>query len=181
MQQRGWVRILVGLRAFLGVVYLSNGFAKLFEFSGFSIGPWRQFLIDRAGARSILASNVHDPNSGIGLARDLANNVILPNWSWMQWLVTAGEIAVGLGLLFGVLGRVAALGGFLMAFPLFLFSLGTGGWTYDYLFEPVLLGLIALTPGLPALDAWLARRARRTRSPVSPGDHGTDPRVPSAP
>jgi len=49
-------RALVTLRSFLGVVYLSNGAAKLFEFSGFSIGPWRQFLIDRNGARRILSS-----------------------------------------------------------------------------------------------------------------------------
>ncbi len=126
MHQHSWGRALLILRSFLGIVYLSNGAAKLFGFSGFSIGPWRQFLIDRDGARSILASNVHSSDHGLGIARDLANNFILPNWSWIQWLVTVGEVAVGLGLLLGIFGRLAALGGLLMALPLFIFDLGAG-------------------------------------------------------
>lgn len=167
VDQRGWGRALVALRTFMGVVYLSNGASKLFGFSGFSIGPWRQFLIDRDGARAILASNVHNPASGLGVARDLANNFILPNWGWMQWLVTFGEVAVGLGLLLGILGRISAVGGFLMAFPLFIFALGAGGWTYDYLFEPVLLAILMLTPGLPGMDEVLLRRLRRGAPPLA--------------
>lgn len=181
MQQRSWGRALVALRAFLGVVYLSNGAAKLFSFSGFSIGPWRQFLIDRNGARSILASNVHNPDFGVGIARDVANNLILPNWSWIQWLITLGEVAVGLGLLLGILGRLAALGGFLMAFPLFIFALGAGGWTYDYLFEPVLLGILMLTPNLPGLDGVLLSRMRhRSAAPAVTGVSATHAETPAS-
>lgn len=169
----------MALRSFLGVVYLSNGAAKLFGFSGFSLGPWRQFLIDRNGARSILASNVRNPDYGLGFARDLANNFILPNWSWIGWLVTLGEVAVGAGLLLGVLGRASALAGFLMAFPLFIFALGAGGWTYDYLFEPVLLGILVLTPNLPGMDGILRSRVRRGRAASAPEGIIATPTVPT--
>jgi len=174
VDRTSWGRALLALRSFLGVVYLTNGAAKLFGFSSFSIGPWRQYLIDRDGARSILASNVRNPNHGIGIARDLANNLILANWSWLQWLLTAAEIGVGLGLLLGFLGRIAALFGFLLAFPLFIFALGTGAWTYDYLFEPVLLAILALTANLPGIDGWMRRRlggeqsAPETPVPIEP-------------
>lgn len=69
MRQRSWGRVLLILRSFLGIVYLSNEAAQLFGFSEFSIGPWRQFLIDRSGVRSILASNVHSSDHGLGVAR----------------------------------------------------------------------------------------------------------------
>lgn len=152
----GWA--LVGVRLLMGIAYLSNGLAKLFGFSNFSIGPWSQFLINRPGARGILASNVS--HGGIGFLNDFARNTVLPHWDVFGWVLTAGELAVGLGLLLGILGRLAALGGFLMSFVLFLWSLGGGFWTYDYVFEPVLLGILALTPGLPGLDRLVLDRIR---------------------
>ena len=160
-----WRWSLVAVRSFLGVVYLTNGLAKLIGFSHFSIGPWAQYLIDRAGARGILAANVANPHLGIGPFRGFATVVLLPNWGVIGWVVTAGELAVGLGLLLGILGRLAALGGFLMAFLLFIWAFGAGGWTYDYLYEPVLLAILALTPGLPGLDSVIARRRLAAGSP----------------
>lgn len=159
-----WRWALVALRSFVGIVYFTNGLAKLLSFSHFSIGPWTQYLINREGAREILASNVHNVNAGIGIFRDFANNVVLPHWNVIGWVVTAGELAVGLGLMFGVLARVAALGGFAMAFPLLIWAFGAGGWTYDYLFEPVLLAILVFTPSLPGLDS-LALRLLRSASP----------------
>lgn len=160
-----WCRALLALRSFVGVVYFTNGLAKLAGFSHFSIGPWSQYLINQDGARTILASNVHNAQAGIGVFRDLANNVVLPNWNVIGWVVTAGELAVGVGLMLGILGRVAALAGFVMAFLLFIWALGAGGWTYDYLFEPVLLAILALTPGLPGLDSLIARRRANAAPP----------------
>lgn len=155
-----WRWSLVTVRSFLGIVYLTNGLAKLFGFSHFSIGPWTQYLINQDGARSILASNVHNTQFGIGIFRDFANNVVLPNWGAIGWIVTTGELAVGLGLLLGILPRIAALGGFVMSFLLFIWALGAGGWTYDYLFEPVLLGILVFPQGLPGLDSVLRERFR---------------------
>lgn len=164
MEMSSWRWALVALRSFVGVVYFTNGLAKLIGFSHFSIGPWTQYLIDRDDARGILAANVSNMHAGIGVFRDLATNVVLPNWNVFGWVVTAGELTVGIGLMLGILGRLAALGGFLMAFLLFMWALGAGGWTYDYLFEPVLLAILVFTPTLPGLDTLVWQRLR----PVSP-------------
>lgn len=164
MQISAWGWALVTLRSFMGVVYFTNGLAKLAGFSHFSIGPWSQYLINRDDAHGILASNVHNAQFGIGIFRDFATSVVLPNWGVIGWVVTAGELAVGLGLMLGILGRVAALGGFAMAFLLFIWAFGAGGWTYDYLFEPVLLAILVFTPGLPGLDSLIPRR-RTTAAP----------------
>lgn len=152
-------RVLVALRTFVGTVYLSNGLAKLFAFHDVTIGPWKSYLINSDDARAILHANVSNPDYGLGFVRDLLNSLVLRNWGAFSWIVTFGEIAVGVGLLLGILGRVAALGGFLLSFPLFVAALGQpGAWMFDYLFEPMLLALLAFTPGLPGLDGWVVRR-----------------------
>lgn len=166
-----WQWSLVAVRTFLGVVYFTDGLAKLAGFSAFSLGPWRQYLFNQSGARSLLASNVH--NGGIGPLRDFATGFVLPHWAVISWVVTAGELAVGVGLILGVLGRVAALGGLAMSLLLFLWSLGAGAWTFDYLFEPVLLGILLLTPGLPGVGPMLvARLFQPTHLAPSPSSRG---------
>jgi thiosulfate dehydrogenase [quinone] large subunit len=151
-----WRSALVAVRTFLGLVYFTDGLSKLFGFDHFTLGPWSQYLITQSGAKAALAYDIR--NAGIPIANDFARNFVLPNWGVIGWIVTAGELAVGLGLLLGLLGRTAALGGFLMAFMLFIWDLGAGGWTWDYLYDPVLLGILMLTPGLPGLDQVLRPR-----------------------
>lgn len=165
VEMSSWRWALVALRSFVGIVYFTNGLAKLIGFSHFSIGPWAQYLIDRGGAHGILAANVSNMHTGIGVFRDFATNVVLPNWNVIGWVVTAGELAVGVGLMLGILGRAAALGGFFMAFLLFIWALGAGGWTYDYLFEPVLLAILVFTPKLPGLDGLVWQRLGQASPP----------------
>lgn len=73
----------------------------------------------------------------------------------MQWLLTLGELDVGIGLLLGLLSQISAAAGFLLSFSTFVFALAANGWTYDYLFEPVILGALAFAPFLPGLDSRL--------------------------
>ena len=47
-------RGLALLRGFLGLVFLLNGLAKLFEFHAVTIGPYVANLIDRSDTRFIL-------------------------------------------------------------------------------------------------------------------------------
>ncbi len=161
-----WSAALVVLRTFLGIAYFTNGLAKLIGFSNFTIGPWTQYLINRPGAKGVLTYDVHNPHYGIPLARDFAHNFVLPNWDVIGWVVTAGELGVGIALLLGIFGRLGAFAGFLMALMLFIWDLGAGGWTYDYLYDVVLLGILMLTPNLPGLDRLMpwsrAYRGRRT-------------------
>lgn len=150
-----WMWALVAVRSFLGIVYFTNGLAKLIGFSSFSLGPWHQYLINRAGAASILAANVH--NDGIAPLRDLATGV-LTHWDVLSWVLAAGELAAGAGLMLGILGRLAAGGALAMSLILFLWSAGAGAWTFDYLFEPVLLGILAAVPALPGVDGMIRAR-----------------------
>lgn len=145
---------LVALRTFLGVVYLSNGLAKLFDLHVVSVGPWTTYLINRHDALGIQKANT---NSSPGFLHDLGTFVI-NNWGVFQWLLTAGELAVGIGLLIGVLSRASTGVGLLLALAPFVFTLGAHTWTYDYLFEPVTLGILATVPSLPGVDSYIRRR-----------------------
>jgi thiosulfate dehydrogenase [quinone] large subunit len=147
----GYRAALVVVRSFLGIVYLSNGLAKLFGFHDVAVGPWRTFLLNRDDALNIQMGNT---SSSPGVLHDVGN-IILANWGVFQWLLTLGELAVGLGLLLGLLSRLTAIAGFLLAFSTFLFTFGAGTWTFDYLFEPALFVALAIAPPLPGLDSRL--------------------------
>ncbi len=162
----GWPLSL--LRIFFGIVYLSNGLAKITGTSSVSLGPWRSFLINSDGARGILR---HDAATSIGPYHDLVFNVILPHYSIFGAVVTAAEIAVGVGLLTGILGRLAALGGALLTLNVQVAAIGGGEWTYEYLVELVPLLYLAAVPSghlrildrLPGLGRPVpARSASRT-------------------
>jgi uncharacterized membrane protein YphA (DoxX/SURF4 family) len=140
---------LVLVRTFLGLVYLTNGLAKLFEFHSVVLGPWKTFLIDRGDAFGIQSGNT---SSSPGFLHDIGL-VIVANWGNFQFLLTFAELAVGLALLLGLLSRLTILGGFLLAFSTFIFTLGAETWMFDYLFEPVLFLVLAIAPPLPGLDS----------------------------
>jgi thiosulfate dehydrogenase [quinone] large subunit len=157
----GYRSALVVVRTYLGIVYLSNGLAKLFGFHDVNILGWKTFLINRDDAFNIQMGNT---SSSPGFLHDLGM-FILANWTVFQWLLTLGELAVGLGLLLGLLGRLTAIGGFLLAFATFIFTLGAGTWTFDYLFEPAIFVALMISPPLPGLDSrmpWGRRTADGT-------------------
>ena len=155
----GYQTALVVVRAFLGIVYFTNGLAKLFGLHDLIIGPWHTFLINRDDALNIQMGNT---NSSPGLIHDLGS-LVIANWGVFQWLLTLGELAVGIGLVLGVLGRLTAIGGFLLAFSTFIFTLGAGTWTFDYLFEPALFIVLIVAPPLPGLDSRLPWGRSSTR------------------
>jgi len=144
-------RALLPLRVFLGIVFLYAGISKIADkrfLDGTSpISIHAQVLaVKRASPIGGLLGPVADHSFAFGLFMALA------------------EIAVGLGVLLGLLTRVAALGGMLIALSLWL----TVSWQAEpwytsadvvYLFalSPLLLG----GAGEFSLDAWLARARER--------------------
>jgi thiosulfate dehydrogenase [quinone] large subunit len=82
-------------------------------------------------------------------------------------LVACGELAVGLGTLFGLFGRIAALGGMLLSLSFFLTVSYNDNPYYD---GADIVFLFAWTPfvlggsGLWSLDGVLARRAAEARA-----------------
>jgi uncharacterized membrane protein YphA (DoxX/SURF4 family) len=84
------------LRVGLGLVYFTNGLAKLPGFEN-KVPPFRGFLIDRDGARSILESDTS--GHPIGIYRDLVEDVILAHWGFFGALVTVTELLIGVCLI----------------------------------------------------------------------------------
>ncbi len=147
------------MRTFLGIVYFTNGLAKLFGVHTLTLGPWKTFLINRGDAFGIQSGN---SQSSPGFLHDIGM-LIVTNWDVFQWLLTLGELAVGLGLLLGLLSRLTFIGGLLLALSTFIFTLGAETWMFDYLFEPAIFLALLIGPPLPGLDSrmpWGGARGR---------------------
>ncbi|WP_371271265.1 DoxX family protein [Streptomyces sp. yr375] len=143
---------LVPLRIFLGVTFIYAGLDKLTD-SAFlkdsgagSIGDTMRAVRDSSAIPALVDLSLHNP-VGFGYA------------------MAFGELAVGIGALFGLLTRIAALGGALISLSLWL----TVSWAASpYYYGNDLAYLMAWLPlvlaGAPvlSLDAvWRNRRRQR--------------------
>ncbi|WP_438292184.1 DoxX family protein [Streptomyces sp. HUAS TT7] len=145
---------LLPLRIFLGVTFVYAGLDKLTD-SAF-------FHATGTGSIGELMHGVRD-SSAIPALVDLA----LKSPAGFGYAIAFGELAVGIGTLLGLFGRLAALGGALISLSLWL----TVSWqTNPYYYGNDLAYLMAWLPlvlaGTPFLsaDALLANR-RRLRTP----------------
>ena len=145
----GW--FLLPLRLFLGATFLYAGASKLLDPNyldpGSLLGVRKQMLRAAAGSpisALVDASAAHATTTGL--------------------LIAFGELAVGLGLLLGLLTRLAAVGGLLLALSFFL----TVSWqTTPYYTGADIAFVFAFTPlvlagdgGVLSVTAAFGRRAR---------------------
>lgn len=157
---RSLARALAVLRIFFGLIWLTNGLAKLIDVGSYDLGfasfgllwlPQAQFIANDASSTTYLAP--------LGA---FFQTVVLPNYGFFGVFLTIVEIAAGLALLFGVLTRAAALGTLLLIGPIWLMYLFSGAtqylWTYPVDLLPLLL--LALYPSGRTLgfDGRLAAR-----------------------
>ncbi|MFJ7984720.1 DoxX family protein [Streptomyces sp. NPDC096351] len=143
---------LLPLRIFLGVTFVYAAFDKLTD-SAF-------FAASGTGSIGEMMTGVRD-TSAVPALVDLALN----SPAGFGYAIAFGELAVGIGTLVGLFGRVAALGGALISLSLWL----TVSWQVDpYYLGNDLAYLMAWLPLVLAgasalsLDRLLAER-RRTR------------------
>lgn len=140
-------RGLALLRGFMGLVFLLNGLAKLFEVHAVRIGPYVANLIDRGDTRFILDveanKNARHPLPGI---RPLVNDVLLSHYSFWQWVFTAAELGIGLLLVLGLLSRLGALLGLLQVGFLVALYLSNDRWLFEQPLEVVPLLLLVWLP-----------------------------------
>ncbi len=143
----GWM--LTPMRLFLGFTFVYAGLQKLTD---------SQFF-QRSTPRYI-------GNQIIGFAHgtplhDFLLHVALPHAMIFGWLVIIGEIAIGLGALFGLLLRPAAFFGVVLSILFFLSaSWHSNPYFYgsDIVFVFCWLTLLLTGPlntGLPTIDSWL--------------------------
>lgn len=156
----GAARGLAALRILFGLVYLTNAFAKLVEVSDFRIGPVGGNLIAGDAARRILEGAAQD--TWIPPLGAFYQAVVLPNWAFFSPFLVVTEFAIGLGLLFGVATRLAALGGLALIGPIWLMMLDQGPYLWAYPVELVPLVILAVVPAgrVLGLDRTLAARFR---------------------
>jgi thiosulfate dehydrogenase [quinone] large subunit len=150
---------LLPLRIFLGVTFIYAGLDKLTSPAFFSASA--------PGSLAGTLNAVHSTAAIPGMV-DLA----LKNPSAFGYAIAFGELAVGLGTLFGLWARLAALGGALISLCLWL----TVSWaTQPYYYGNDLIYLMAWLPlvlaGAPylSLDAMIAAWRRRSRGAAGPG------------
>lgn len=144
--------ILVPLRLFLGVTFVYAGIQKLTDPQYFN--PAARGYIGRQIMGFATGSPLHD----------FLLNVALPHAALFGALVAYGELAIGLGVLLGLLLRPAAFFGLLLNLIFFL----SADWrVFPYFYGSDLvylfgwLTLLLAGPAyqaLPALDTWLAMR-----------------------
>src|SRR3981081_3096325 len=98
-------RAIAILRIFFGVVFLSNGLAKLVP--GIAHLPGGYYLIDSQGARNIIQHNAA-PHP-LALYHSLVFDLFLPHGAVFGPLVGLAETAAGLLLILGLASSFGAL------------------------------------------------------------------------
>jgi thiosulfate dehydrogenase (quinone) large subunit len=155
-----YARGFAALRIFFGLIWLSNGLAKLTGAGSFDLGPVTIGLLDLPTAQFI--ANDAATRTTIAPLAAFYRDIVLPNWGAFGTFLTLAEIAAGLALLFGFITRAAALGTLLLITPIWLMYLVSGVhqyvWTYPADLFPLLLLAIVPAGRVAGLDARLAAR-----------------------
>lgn len=154
----GWY--LLPLRLFLGLTFLFAGLQKLAN-----PGFFRNSAPGSIHAQMVGASHTSPIGPVLGHLVGAA--------PLMGAVIALGEVAVGIGALLGLLTRLAAIGGVLLSFSLFL---AISFHTRPYYTGSDIVFVFAWLPfvlagsgGAPALDTWLAGQAAGARGAAGPG------------
>jgi thiosulfate dehydrogenase (quinone) large subunit len=137
---------LAALRIFVGIVWLANGLAKLAGRSSVDLGVVSFGLIDRGVARGLLEGYTGPQSNAAPQLKSFYADVVLANWGLFQWLLTAAELAVGLGLVLGIASRLAALGGLALIGPLWIMTIDNQRYLFEYPLDVIPLLILAIVP-----------------------------------
>ena len=147
---------LLFLRAFLGVTFTYAGLEKLADPNFFRASVPGSFDQQLRGA--IVTSPLH------GLLSMAAHTPVI-----VALLISFGELAVGIGTLLGLWGRVAAVAGALLSLLFFLsvsFSVHPYYYGSDIVFLFAWTPLIVAGPGVWSFDRFLARPSEVAHAPL---------------
>jgi uncharacterized membrane protein YphA (DoxX/SURF4 family) len=73
-------------------------------------------------------------------------DVVIPNWGFFGIFLTLAELAVAIGLLFGIATRLAAVGGLLLLTPIWVMLWHTDLYLWEYPLDLFPLLLLAIVP-----------------------------------
>jgi len=146
------------LRIFFGLVWLSNGLAKAFNSQNFDLGFFSFTLISRDGAKGLAANAAS--KTQIGPLGTFFQDVVVGNWGFFGIFQTVVELAIGIGLLFGIATRLAAVGGLLLLTPIWVMLWHTNLYLWEYPLDLFPLLLLAIVPAgrVAGVDRQLSAR-----------------------
>ena len=140
-----FVRLFTVLRVFTGLVWLTNGLAKVVEQRTFDWGFFNFNLVDKSLARSILVDA--STRSQIRPLASFYEHVVLPHWGLFSAFLTLTELAIGVGLILGIATRLAAVGGLMLIGPIWVMFWHANLYLWQYPAEDLMpLILLALAP-----------------------------------
>ncbi|MEP6851429.1 MAG: hypothetical protein ABJA87_02020 [bacterium] len=157
-----FVRLFTALRIFIGLVWLSNGLAKVFEKNNYDLGFFSFNLVDKGTARAILTEGA--ARTGIRPLGAFYQHAVLPYWGPWSVFLTLAELAVGVGLILGIASRLAAVGGLLLIGPVWIMLWHANHYLWEYPAEDLFpLVLLAIAPAgrYSGLDRQLGARFGR--------------------
>jgi uncharacterized membrane protein YphA (DoxX/SURF4 family) len=148
-RQIGSARLLgvgfAALRIFSGLIWLSNGLAKVFlnQNNKLDWGFISFNLINQPTARGILDGASKDTFQPLHW---IYQDVVLANWNFFAWFLTVAEVAAGVSLLFGIATRLGATVGLLLIGPIWIMLLHSNVYLWEYPNELFPLLLLAIVP-----------------------------------
>ncbi|MGI8522433.1 MAG: hypothetical protein ACR2K3_03850 [Nocardioides sp.] len=153
-----FVRLFTAVRIFSGLVFLSNGLAKVIGKSGFDLGFFSFNLVGTSAARSILTGAAQ--RTGIRPLGAFYEQVVLPYWGVWSVFLTLAEVSIGVGLLLGIASRLAAVGGLLLIGPVWVMLWHADHYLWEYPADLFPLVLLAIAPAgrYRGFDSTLAAR-----------------------
>ena len=139
------------VRVYLGYLWLVAGWGKLTDPSGAWVGEKAGAAV-KGFALGAMQQTTGEHPQVTGWYAGFLENVVVPNATLFSYLVTFGEILVGLSLIFGLLTGISAFFGAFMNAS-FIFA-GTAGANPLMFILAILLMLAWRVAGYWGLDRW---------------------------
>jgi uncharacterized membrane protein YphA (DoxX/SURF4 family) len=137
---------LAAFRIFVGLVWLGNALAKVFNQGTFDLGVVSFSLISRDTARGLLESYSGPDSNAIAPLKSVYRDLVLANWGVFQWLLTVAELAIAISLVLGIASRLGPLLALALIFPLWVMVIDNGRYLFEWPLDIVPLAILAAVP-----------------------------------
>ena len=142
---------LAAFRIFVGLVWLGNALAKVVNQGSYDLGVVSFSLINRDTARGLLESYTGPESNAIAPLKSIYTDLVLANWGFFQWLLTAAELVVGVSLVVGIASRLGPLLALALIFPLWVMVIDNNRYLFEY---PLYIVPLAILAAVPAGRVW---------------------------
>jgi uncharacterized membrane protein YphA (DoxX/SURF4 family) len=139
-------RGLAAFRIFVGLVWLGNALAKVFNHGSFDLGVVSFSLISRDTARGLLESYTGPKSHAIAPLKSVYRDLVLANWDVFQWLLTTAELVVGVSLVIGIASRLGPLLALALILPLWVMNFDNGRYLFEWPLDILPLAILAAVP-----------------------------------